>query len=191
MARVAIDGKTLRGSADGAGGRKTLHLVSAWATDRGLPLGQRAAAEKPNEITAIPELLEVLDLKGCLVSIDAMGCQTDIAAAVGASGADYLLQVKDNQPTLRAAVERLAADAVESGACGPGGRRPDPAPRPVAEADGVPAVAGRDEFGGDARDAIDRPEAGLVGRDEPAVGVPDAEPLAGGEDGDGRASGSL
>ena len=86
VARVAIDGKTLRGSADAAGGRKALHLVSAWATDRGPTLGQRAADDESNEIAAIPELLAVLDLKGCLVSIDAMGCQTEIAAAVRSRG---------------------------------------------------------------------------------------------------------
>ena len=115
VARVATDGTTLRGSADKAGDRKALHLVPAWATDLGLTLGRRAVGGKSNEIVAIPELLEVLNLKGRLASMDAMGCQAEVAAAVRSRDADCLLQVKGNQPTLRAEVERLAA-AVESGA---------------------------------------------------------------------------
>jgi predicted transposase YbfD/YdcC len=97
---VAIDGKTLRRSFDSASGQQPLHLVSAWATEARLVLGQVAVAAKSNEITAIPALLELLDLQGCIVTIDAMGCQKDIAAAIRAHDADYVLTVKDNQPTL-------------------------------------------------------------------------------------------
>lgn len=109
---VAIDGKTLRGSR--AGGRTALHLVSAWATDARLTLGQEAVDEKSNEITAIPRLLAVLDLAGALVTIDAMGCQREIAGQVVERGGDYVLAVKDNQPTLHAEVERIEAAALEA-----------------------------------------------------------------------------
>lgn len=101
---VAIDGKTLRGSFDTAAGQNPLHLVGAWATEARLVLGQVACDAKSNEITAIPLLLELLDLKGCIVTIDAMGCQTEIAAAIRGRAADYVLAVKDNQPTLHRAV---------------------------------------------------------------------------------------
>jgi predicted transposase YbfD/YdcC len=101
---VAIDGKTLRGSFDAAAGKNPLHLVSAWACEARLTLGQVAVDAKSNEITAIPLLLELLDLKGCIVTIDAMGCQTDIAAAIRGREADYVLAVKDNQPGLHQAV---------------------------------------------------------------------------------------
>jgi predicted transposase YbfD/YdcC len=101
---VAIDGKTLRGSFDAAAGHGPLHLVSAWACEARLVLGQVAVDAKSNEITAIPLLLELLDLKGCVVTIDAMGCQKDIAAAIRAGGADYVLAVKDNQPTLHQSI---------------------------------------------------------------------------------------
>jgi predicted transposase YbfD/YdcC len=84
-----------------------VHLVSAWAQQNGLVLGQIAAEEKSNEITAIPALLEMLALKGCIVTIDAMGCQRDIAAAITKKKADYLLVVKDNQPTLHEEVRTL------------------------------------------------------------------------------------
>ena len=101
---VAIDGKTLRGSFDTAAGQSPLHLVSAFATEARLVLGQVACDAKSNEITAIPLLLELLDLHGAVVTIDAMGCQTKIAAAIRDAGADYVLAVKDNQPTLHRAV---------------------------------------------------------------------------------------
>jgi predicted transposase YbfD/YdcC len=97
---IAIDGKTLRGSFDTATGLRALHLVSAWADENRLVLGQVAVDDKSNEITAIPQLLRMLDLEGAMVTIDAMGCQTAIAEAIRAQGADYLLTAKDNQPTL-------------------------------------------------------------------------------------------
>jgi predicted transposase YbfD/YdcC len=101
---VAIDGKTLRGSHDGETRPHALHLVSAWATEARLFLGQLAVAEKSNEITAIPQLLELLDLEGDTVTIDAMGCQKEIAKTIVAKQANYVLQVKDNQPTLHEAI---------------------------------------------------------------------------------------
>ena len=103
LKHVAIDGKTLCGS--GRGKLKALHLVSAWATENQLSLGQVACAEKSNEITAIPELLEMLCIEGALVTIDAMGCQKDIAAGIRDKKGDYALTVKDNQPTLKADIE--------------------------------------------------------------------------------------
>jgi predicted transposase YbfD/YdcC len=102
---VAIDGKTSRRSHDRKHGQKPLHLVSAFATTSRLVLGQEAVAEKSNEITAIPALLERIDVKGALVSIDAMGCNPNIAQNILDAEADYLLAVKDNQPTLHADVK--------------------------------------------------------------------------------------
>jgi predicted transposase YbfD/YdcC len=102
---VAIDGKTSRRSHDRKRGQKALHLVSAFATSSQLVLGQEAVEEKSNEITAIPALLERLDLEGALVSIDAMGCNPNIAQSILEAKADYLLAVKDNQPTLHADVK--------------------------------------------------------------------------------------
>ena len=111
---VAIDGKTLRGSFDTAAGKNPLHLVSAWACEARLTLGQMAVEAKSNEITAIPLLVELLDLKGCIVTIDAMGCQREIAAAIRGREADYVLAVKDNQPSLLHAVqEAFLAHAAE------------------------------------------------------------------------------
>jgi len=97
---IAIDGKALRRTFDRARGLGALHLVSAWATANGLTLGQVAVDAKSNEITAIPQLIELLDLKDCVVTIDAAGCQKEIAAQIVAKGADYVLALKDNQPTL-------------------------------------------------------------------------------------------
>lgn len=99
---VAIDGKTSRRS--GKVDATPLHLVSAFAADAGLILGQRATAEKSNEKTAIPELLATLALEGCIVTIDAMGTQPSIAQAIRERGADYILSLKDNQPTLAESV---------------------------------------------------------------------------------------
>jgi predicted transposase YbfD/YdcC len=102
---VALDGKTSRRSHDEAAGRRALHLVSAFATDRHLVLGQEAVEEKSNEIIAIPALLARLALAGALVTIDAMGCNPAIAQGILDAKADYLLAVKDNQPTLHAEIE--------------------------------------------------------------------------------------
>jgi predicted transposase YbfD/YdcC len=102
IAHLAIDGKTLRGSGNGPKGWKPLHLVSAWATQCHLTLGQVAVDAKSNEITAIPALLELLDVRGVLVTIDAMGCQKEIARQLVEGGGDYVLAVKDNQPNLAA-----------------------------------------------------------------------------------------
>jgi predicted transposase YbfD/YdcC len=107
---VAIDGKTMRGSASNKLG--ALHLVSAWATEHHLCLGQVATAEKSNEITAIPELLELLELHGAIVTIDAMGCQKAIASKVLERGGHYVLIAKDNQPTLRAEIETTIGEAL-------------------------------------------------------------------------------
>jgi predicted transposase YbfD/YdcC len=107
---VAIDGKTSRGSADRSRGQAALHLVSAWATASGLVLGQEATDAKSNEITAIPHLLRLLALEGCVVTIDAMGCQRTIAAQLQEQGADYVLALKGNQPTLHATVVTAFAD---------------------------------------------------------------------------------
>lgn len=105
---LAIDGKTLRRSHDRKGGLGALHAVTAWASEYGLSLGQVACAERSNEITAIPELLELVDVSGGVVTIDAMGCQKEIAGAIVAAGGDYVLALKDNQPTLhRAVVDHL------------------------------------------------------------------------------------
>ena len=112
---VAGDGKTLRRSADGSRGQAALHLVSAWATASGLVLGQEATDAKSNEITAIPHLLRLLALEGCVVTIDAMGCQRAIAAQVQEQGADYVLALKANQPTLHATVVAAFADARAAG----------------------------------------------------------------------------
>ena len=101
---VALDGKTLRRSHDRRAGKGALHMVSAWATANRLVLGQVAVDAKSNEITAIPALLKLLALEGCTVTIDAMGCQTAIARQIRARGADYVLALKDNHPTLCAEV---------------------------------------------------------------------------------------
>ena len=94
---VAIDGKQIRGSKDGFLGKRAIYMVSAWAEANELVLGQRKVDEKSNEITAIPELLKILDISGCTITIDAIGTQTKIAKAIVDSGADYLLSVKENQ----------------------------------------------------------------------------------------------
>lgn len=97
---IAIDGKTARRSYDRTAGHEALHLVSAWASELGVALGQVATETKANELTAIPALLETLHLQGALVTIDAMGCHADIAGQITAAGGDYVLALKENQPTL-------------------------------------------------------------------------------------------
>lgn len=105
LKQVAFDGKTMRGSGRAEDGLRALHVVSAWANDNHLSLGQIAVEEKSNEITAIPALLDLLELKDALVTIDAMGCQKKIAAKIKDAEADYVLPVKGNQPGLHADVE--------------------------------------------------------------------------------------
>lgn len=109
---ISVDGKTLRRSFEHAWDRQGLHLVSAWCEQNQLVLGQIATDQKSNEITAIPKLLELLNLKGSIITIDAMGCQREIAQKVLDKGADYLLAVKDNQPTLHTKVKALMDDAI-------------------------------------------------------------------------------
>jgi predicted transposase YbfD/YdcC len=101
---IAVDGKTLRHSFDAATGKSAIHMVSAWATANHISLGQVVVDAKSNEITAIPKLLQLLEISGSVVTIDAMGCQTAIAAEIVNGGADYVLAVKDNQPTLHAGI---------------------------------------------------------------------------------------
>lgn len=112
---VPIDGKTLRRSFDAASGKSAIHMVSAWAAANHVSLGQVVTDAKSNEITAIPQLLELLEISGSLVTIDAMGCQTEIARNIVAHEADYCLAVKGNQPTLHQGIrdffeEHLADD---------------------------------------------------------------------------------
>lgn len=104
---IAIDGKTLRRSFRKKSGWDQLHLVTAWASDNGLTLGQVACADKSNEITAIPQLLKLLNVEGCTVTIDAMGCQTEIAAQIRDRKAHYLLALKGNQSGLQADMQHL------------------------------------------------------------------------------------
>jgi predicted transposase YbfD/YdcC len=109
---IAVDGNSARGSRDRRRGRSPLHMVSAWACRNRLVLGQEATEEKSNEITAIPTLLELLDLQGCIVTIDAMGCQRAIAEQIRAQGGDYVLGLKGNQSTLQESVEDFFATAL-------------------------------------------------------------------------------
>lgn len=102
---IAIDGKTLRGSYDRSKGKRTLHMVNAFATANGMSIGQLKVDSKSNEITAIPKLLDLLDVKGCLITIDAMGCQKKIAQKIRDKEADYLLAVKGNQGMLEQAFD--------------------------------------------------------------------------------------
>ena len=108
---VAVDGKSLRRSHDRKRGRGPLHMVSAWAVNNRVVLGQRATEEKSNEIAAIPELLETLMLRGCIVTIDAMGCQKAIAKQIVDQGGDYVLALKGNQGKLAEEVEEAFIDA--------------------------------------------------------------------------------
>lgn len=111
---VAIDGKTVRRSHDTGIGRSAIHMVSAWATANELVLGQVKVDDKSNEITAIPALLQVLEVSDCIVTIDAMGCQTEIAKTIVAQGADYVLALKENQPHMHEDVKLLFDDLESS-----------------------------------------------------------------------------
>lgn len=117
---IAIDGKTLRRSFDKAAGRNPLHLVSAWACETRLTLGQVAVDSKSNEITAIPLLLELLDLKDAIVTIDAMGCQKEIAGKIISRGGDYVLALKGNHEKLHDAVNEMFTTALEADVPPPG-----------------------------------------------------------------------
>lgn len=108
---VALDGKTLRRSHHRSKGKAAIHMVSAWASTNRLVLGQVKVDEKSNEITALPALLQVLVLKGCIVTIDAMGCQTEIVKTIVAQEADYVLSLKGNQGTLHREVQELFTHA--------------------------------------------------------------------------------
>jgi predicted transposase YbfD/YdcC len=110
---VAIDGKTCRRSHDAGHGLGPLHIVSAWASEEGIALGQVATEEKSNEITAIPLLLKQISLAGTVVTIDAMGCQKDIARDIVAGGGDFVIAVKDNQPKLSEAISGLVERHLE------------------------------------------------------------------------------
>jgi predicted transposase YbfD/YdcC len=109
---VAIDGKTLRRSFDSASGKEAIHMISAWCQENRLVLGQLATEAKSNEIKAIPKLLTLLDLKGAVVTIDAMGCQKSIAKAIIDGGGDYVLQVKENQHALHESLKLLFAEGL-------------------------------------------------------------------------------
>jgi predicted transposase YbfD/YdcC len=110
---IAIDGKTCRRSHDTAHGLGPLHIVSAWASEHGVALGQVATEEKSNEITAIPQLLNQIELTKAVITIDAMGCQKDIARDIVAGGGDFVIAVKDNQPKLAEAIGALVEKHLE------------------------------------------------------------------------------
>lgn len=112
---IALDGKQVRRSHDKGAGHAPIHMLSAWATENQLVLGQLRVDEKTNEITALPELLEALDVSGCIVTIDAMGCQTEIAQTIIDRGGDYLLELKENHPLLFADSDWLFADLAAAG----------------------------------------------------------------------------
>jgi predicted transposase YbfD/YdcC len=112
---IALDGKQVRRSHDKSAGHAPIHMLSAWATENQLVLGQLRVNEKTNEITALPELLEALDVSGCIITIDAMGCQTEIAQTIIEREGDYLLQLKENHPLLFADSEWLFSDLAAAG----------------------------------------------------------------------------
>jgi predicted transposase YbfD/YdcC len=110
---IAVDGKTLRRSHDRSQGKKALQMVSAWASANGPVLGQRKVDGESNEITAVPELLDVLEIAGCIVTLDAIRCQTETVETIVNKGADYVLPVKENQPRLLKALQGLLDDPAE------------------------------------------------------------------------------
>jgi predicted transposase YbfD/YdcC len=110
---VAIDGKTLRRSFDRGAKKAAIHMVSAWSTRNGVVLGQVKTDDKSNEITAIPKLLELLRIEGCIVTLDAMGCQRELAQQIVDKGGHYVISLKGNQGTLLGEVERLFNEARE------------------------------------------------------------------------------
>lgn len=110
---IAVDGKTLRRSHDRSKGKKALQMVSAWASANGVVLGQRKVDGESNEITAVPELLDTLEIAGCIVTLDAIHCQTETVETIVDKGADYVLPVKENQPRLLEALQGLFDDPAE------------------------------------------------------------------------------
>src|SRR3954447_22950656 len=110
---VAIDGKTNRRSHDASQGLGPLHIVSAWASEEGIALGQVATEEKSNEITAIPQLLKQIDLTNTIITIDAMGCQKDICEQIVDGGGDFVIAAKDNQPKLKEAITSFFDHQIE------------------------------------------------------------------------------
>jgi len=110
---IAVDGKTLRRSHDRSKGKKALQMVSAWASANGVVLGQRKVDGESNEITAVPELLGALEIAGCIVTLDAIHCQTETVETIVDKGADYVLPVKENQPRLLEALQGLFDDPAE------------------------------------------------------------------------------
>lgn len=112
---ISFDGKSLRGTAEKGIGTKALHILNAWSGNYGLSLGQLAVDEKSNEITAMPFLMEILELKGCIITADALNTQKNIAAKAIELEADYALPVKDNHPTLKEDIELLFSDAISKG----------------------------------------------------------------------------
>ena len=111
---IALDGKTVRHSFDTATGQAAIHIVSAWATQHRLALGQLKVGDKSNEITAIPELLKLLDVAGFIITIDAMGCQRAIAKAIIEKGGEYVFNLKNNQPTLHESAELFIESAISN-----------------------------------------------------------------------------
>jgi predicted transposase YbfD/YdcC len=111
---ISIDGKTVRGSHDNNRTLSPIHMVSAWSDANSIVLGQEKVTTKSNEITAIPSLLEMLDIKGCIITIDAMGCQKSITDKICNQGADYLLSLKGNQGNLHEDVKEFFKDAINS-----------------------------------------------------------------------------
>lgn len=120
---IAVDGKTLRGSYDKGSSKAAIHMVSAWATANHISLGQVITAEKSNEITAIPELLKLIEIKGGLITTDAMGCQTEISATIVEERADYCLEVRRNQPTLYDGIDAFFAPHLDNDFSGTSVRR--------------------------------------------------------------------
>jgi len=112
---VSIDGKTMRGSADASTGRNAIHIVNAWADTNQLILSQIKTEDKSNEITAIPELIKIMNVENCIITTDAMGCQTKIAETIIDKKADYVLAVKGNQPSLHQDIKLFFDDAQKSG----------------------------------------------------------------------------
>ncbi len=112
---VALDGKSIRRSLDQAAGQAAIHMISAWSQSNQLVLGQVACCAKSNEITTMPALLELLDLRGAVVTADAMHCQRDLAKRIVEAGGDYILQVKDNQPHLHEELKLLFAEGLGDG----------------------------------------------------------------------------